>query len=180
VVADDSDYLIAEAENAVRVRKAVDAHLARSAVTAPATADPAERADSAPAPRDAEPAPSSPREGERPRLVVSVDPVNVLDAALNAAADDVARGALLASAPKHVREALAALWGYRAFMKAAPDPYDEFERALAAAANDGDRATLIAGRSPEFLVEWAWRTRATADDWRRRYLALTSSENEAG
>jgi hypothetical protein len=180
-IADDSDYNIAEAERAARVRKLTDAHLAQQRTeSAPAaSADPVEHTDNATAPRSGAAAPSSPREVERTRLVTPIDPVRALDAALNAAANDAERAALIAAVPRSVREQLAALSGYKVFMQDEPDPYDEFEHALCAAANDADRATLIAGRTPAFLVEWAWRTRATSDDWRRRYLALVDG-NDAG
>jgi hypothetical protein len=179
IVPDLSDDYIAEAEQAARVRKAVEAHLARGRAESVASADPVERADNPRAPRGADPAPSSPGEVKNARRAISGDPVRVLDAALHAAVDDVARAALLAAAPRSVREQLAALSGYKQFMRDEPDEYDVFEHALGGAANDADRATLIAGRTPAFLVEWAWRTRATSDDWRRRYLALVDG-NDAG
>ena len=176
-VADDSDYNIAEAERAVRVRKLTDAHMAQHAPVA--SAEPVEPTQSATAPRSVDPVPSSPGEVKNARRAISGDPVLMLDAALNVAVDDVARHALLTAAPRFVREQLAALSGYRELNKDEPDEYDVFEHALRVAANDAGRAALIAGRTPAFLVEWAWRTRATSDDWRRRCLALATGENDA-
>jgi len=173
VIANDSDYNIAEAERAARVRQLTDAHLAqhRTKSAPAASADPVERTDYARAPRSVTAAPSSSPLGDNRSVATSVDPVRVLDAALNAAVDDVVRAALLAAAPRLVREQLVALWGYKSLITDQPDEYEVFGYALDAAANDADRATLIGGRPQAFLVEWAWRTRATSEDWRRRYLA---------
>ncbi len=179
--ADDSDYNIAEAARAARVRQAVDAHLARSAVAAPVdSADPVEHTDNDTAPRNADSEASSPTRGEHRSVATPVEPVRVLDAALNAAVDDVARAALLAAAPKHVREQLVAGLRYQAFIRetAAPDEYETFDAALAAATTDAARVALLAGRDAAFLAEWARRVRETSDDVRRRYLALCV-ENEA-
>jgi hypothetical protein len=61
-----------------------------------------------------------------------------------------------------------------------PDPYAEFSSTLGAAADDAARLALIAQaqrdpqRGPAWLTEWQWRRRATAEDWRRRYLALVT------
>jgi hypothetical protein len=112
-------------------------------------------------------APTSPAPRPAP-----VHPVDALAAELEAAADDTARAAILAAAPKRTREMLQTRLQYQALMRPTVDPYTAFERGLAAATDDAARTALFAARDARFLSEWRWRATATADSWRRRYLAL--------
>ena len=108
------------------------------------------------------------------------DPVDMLAQALDAASGDSQRAELLAAAPRQVREQLNARLQYHALMRAADeDPYAELVQALGTAGDDAVRRALISGRDAAFLAEWAWRIRATADDWRRRYFE-TIDVNENG
>lgn len=106
------------------------------------------------------------------------DPVAELSAALDAAGTDEERSALLAAAPRKVRERLNATLTYRKLVSDADNPYAAFTSALDAAPDDDARRALIAAarrdpkRGAAFLSEWTWRRTATADDARRRYLAM--------
>jgi len=109
----------------------------------------------------------------------AIDPVAELSAALDVAADDTERTALLAAAPKQIREQLNTRLKYRRFISGSSvDLYAAFTTQLDAAADDATRLALIAQaqcdpkRGAAFLSEWAWRRGATADDWRRRYLTM--------
>lgn len=109
----------------------------------------------------------------------AIDPVAELSAALDVAADDTERTALLAAASKQTREQLNALLTYRRFIpESNVDDYATFTAQLDAAEDDAARLALIAQaqrdprRGAAFLGEWTWRRSATADDWRRRYLAM--------
>jgi hypothetical protein len=177
-VADDFDYDIAEAKRAARVRQAVDAHLAQHAPVRPEPV----------APRGVEPpptaAPVTKTQAVRSASQSSdtnhapADPVDILAASLEAAGSDAERARLLASAPRDARRQLNARLTYLASMRTPlpDDPYDAFERALAAATNDVERTALIARRDATFLAEWAWRVKATQEDWRKRYLAQVGGD----
>jgi hypothetical protein len=142
--------------------------------------DPARSESVAPAaPRRVDPAPLSRPPAENPSRAISGDPVNALSLALDAAIDDTTRAALLAAAPKGVRDQLAARLRYLAFMRPTEDAYDAFERALSAARDDAARRALIAGRDAAFLAEWAWRARATSEVWRKHYLAMVAGDGES-
>ena len=106
------------------------------------------------------------------------DPVATLAASLEAAGGDAERAKLLACAPRDVRQQLNARLIYLASMRTPlpDDPYDAFERALTAATSDAERTALIAGRDAMFLAEWAWRVKATSEDWRKRYLATVAKD----
>ncbi len=93
------------------------------------------------------------------------DPVDVLSAALDAAPSDARRAELLAAAPREVREQFRVRMTYKKFMRLEDDPYAVFERALDAATDDATRRALISGRDAAFLAEWAWRVRASSEDW---------------
>jgi hypothetical protein len=177
-VADDFDYDIAEAKRAARVRQAVDAHLAQHAPVRPEPV----------APREVEPPPTAApmaitqavRSSSQPSDAshTPADPVVTLAASLEAAGSDAERAKLLASSPRDIRQQLNARLVYLTSMRTPfpDDAYDVFERSLAAATNDAERTALIAGRDATFLAEWAWRVKATQEDWRKRYLALVGGD----
>ena len=185
VIADYSDDLIAEAAQAARVRGLAAAQAARLDAQ-----DAARVAPTAPAtPRTADPPPNpapanialrlrSAARSSDAGLTVNTDPADILARALDAAPDDATRARVLQAAPKHVRDGLTARLQYQALIKDAPDECDEFERALTSAQDDAARTALFAGRDAKFLAEWAFRQRATEEDWRRRYLELTAEPVE--
>lgn len=114
------------------------------------------------------------------------DPVGELSAALDAAASDAQRTALLAAAPKQTRERFNAFLTYRKLIRDSNvDVYAAFTGQLDAAADDAARLALIAQaqRDPQrgaaFLSEWTWRRSATAEDWRRRYLVMACGSASA-
>jgi hypothetical protein len=169
-IADYAGMTVQEVAERERIRKLAMAQQQRlDAQAVPARSKPA-------APRKAEPAPSAPPSVERASVATPDDPVNALSIALDAAADDATRAALLAAAPKRTRELLQARLEYQAFMRPAVDPYDGFERALDAARDDAARRALIEGRDAAFLAEWAWRARATSEVWRKHYLAMVAGD----
>lgn len=154
----------------------------------------AQRAASAPTEAIAPSAPAEPSASTAPNVPIAAgkttagaqrnvhkpDPVAELSAALDTAATDEERSALLAAAPRKVRERLNATLTYRKLIADVDtnSPYAAFEAQLDAAPLDNARRALIAAaqrdpkRGTAFLSEWTWRRTATADDSRRRYLAL--------
>jgi len=78
--------------------------------------------------------------------------------------------------PRAVREQFNARLVYEKFRRVTErdDSYAAFERALDAASDDATRRALILGRDAAFLAEWAWRVRASSEDWQRRYLEIAS------
>jgi hypothetical protein len=178
-LSDEEVYRRAKLERALAIAgRAQDD--AQSHAVAPAT-DPPPRPDSgektqglAPrAGRRGDSGTTAPAPKEPTVTATAPDPVDVLSTALDAAADDTERAALLAAAPRPLREQLSARLRYRQFVRSAEDdPYVAFERELDACNDDSARRVLIAGKDAGFLLEWSWRVRASAEGWQRRYLEM--------
>ncbi len=117
--------------------------------------------------------------------VAATDPVDVLIAALDGAADDDSRAALLAAAPEAVRRKLRVRLTYRRFIEEADRDIEirrrrvaEFTAALEAvntgntATDDDARLEIVRSADPTFLAEWRWAATATPDIWRKRYMQV--------
>lgn len=104
---------------------------------------------------------------------VLVSPVDTLLAALDAAADDVQRAALLAASSITVRDELAAALAHREML--APPPHAALMAALDRAADDAQRAALLSAASRELRAELAealWSRRMPVADAQQRYLDM--------
>jgi hypothetical protein len=103
-------------------------------------------------------------------------PVDVLLAALDGAADDACRAALIVAAPNTVRQELAGALAYRELTTDARNaPLDARVVALDATADDAQRVALLSAASPTVRAALAeqlfWRN-VTTDDAQQQYLAL--------
>jgi hypothetical protein len=138
--------------------------------TAPPAGDDAMRYAAEPAPPRAPAIPTQPAPQAPPQ------PVDVLLAALNAAADDACRAALIVAAPNTVRQELAGALAYREMTTVARNaPLDALVVALDATADDGRRGALLSAASPTVRAALAeqlfWRN-VTTDDAQQQYLGL--------
>jgi hypothetical protein len=108
--------------------------------------------------------------------IALVSPVDALLAALDAAADDVQRAALLAAASVDVREGLFGALAYRALVAPLPNvALDTLVAALDSAADDAQRAALLTAASRELraaLADHLWWCRVPVSDGQQRYLDM--------
>lgn len=126
-------------------------------------------------------APSLPRAVATPKSVPEL--VTALAAALDAVTNDAERTALLAAAPRQVREQLNARLTYlklirdsEAEIAAERGAYAAFSACLDLAEDDAARLAIIRSAAPAFVAKWREHITDTQESARRRYLqAATGS-----
>jgi hypothetical protein len=115
------------------------------------------------------------RESPPAPATVTINPVDTLLTALDAAADDLERGYLLAAAPVDVRESLSGALAYRAMMAPPANAalLDTLMAALDSAVDDVQRGALLGAASRELrtaLADRLWWRRVSVGDTQQRYL----------
>lgn len=129
----------------------------------------------------------APSDAAMPEPVVAApkppDNVAALSAALDATSDDAERAALLAAAPREVREQLNARLMYlklvsdsHAAVAADHQAYAAFSALLDVAEDDAARVAIIRGAAPDFVVKWREHITDTEESARRRYLARIAGD----